>query len=50
MLRTICRADFSISFEQVAEMFRLIRESGGAGLAAPQVGIDGGGPCAVWDK
>lgn len=39
MLRTICRADFSISFEQVAEMFRLLRQRDALGLAAPQVGI-----------
>lgn len=40
MLRQVCRADFTISFDQISDMFCLLRQHRGLGLAAPQVGID----------
>jgi peptide deformylase len=40
MLRTICRPDFVVDFGVIQEMFTLMKEAGGLGLAAPQVGID----------
>lgn len=40
MLSTVCRSDFVVTFEQVAEMFSLMRKHNGVGLAAPQVGIN----------
>jgi peptide deformylase len=39
ILRTICRRDFSISLNDLHQMFFLMREKNGLGLAAPQVGI-----------
>jgi peptide deformylase len=40
ILRRRCRNDFSIRFSDLDEMFALMRDSEGLGLAAPQVGID----------
>ena len=40
MLGTICRPDFVLDFGVIQEMFTLMKEAGGLGLAAPQVGID----------
>jgi len=40
ILRTICRADFTIRRGDIDEMFDLMRQHGGLGLAAPQVGIN----------
>ena len=41
ILRRRCRSDLSISFRDLDEMFALMRDADGLGLAAPQVGIDG---------
>lgn len=40
MLHRECRSDFVISYEQIVQMFTLMRKHEAAGLAAPQVGID----------
>jgi peptide deformylase len=40
ILRKVCRPDFTITANEINEMFALLRETGGLGLAAPQVGID----------
>lgn len=40
ILRRVCRVDFRVSLRQINNMFFLLREKGGWGLAAPQVGID----------
>ena len=40
ILHHICRCDFMLEVETVARIFRLLEETGGLGLAAPQVGID----------
>jgi peptide deformylase len=40
VLRKVCRADFVIGDKTLDRMFDLMREKGGLGLAAPQVGID----------
>ena len=40
ILRKVCRPDFSISLDDITQDVLLLRESGGLGLAAPQVGID----------
>ena len=40
VLRKVCRADFVIGDKTLGQMFTLMREKGGLGLAAPQVGID----------
>ena len=40
ILRKVCRADFTVSLATIQQMFDLLREVGGLGLAAPQVGID----------
>lgn len=40
ILEKVCRADFRIPEWLIPEMFRLLREHRGLGLAAPQVGID----------
>ena len=40
MLALECRRDFTVTFDQIQEMFALMREHNGMGLAAPQVGID----------
>lgn len=39
-LRVVCRPDFIIEGDIIQEMFYLMEEHGGLGLAAPQVGID----------
>jgi len=40
ILEKVCRPDFRIPEGLIAEMFRLMRQDKGLGLAAPQVGID----------
>ena len=40
ILHRVCRPDFTLEVETIAQMFRLLEETGGLGLAAPQVGID----------
>ena len=40
ILRTRCRPDFVIRGGLIGQMFDLLRQYGGLGLAAPQVGID----------
>lgn len=40
ILEKVCRPDFRIPEGLIAEMFRLMRQNKGLGLAAPQVGID----------
>ena len=40
ILETSCRSDFSIPEWVIPEMFTLMRDQRGCGLAAPQVGID----------
>lgn len=40
ILEMVCRPDFTIPEWLIPEMFRLMREQDGLGLAAPQVGID----------
>ena len=39
MLTTICRADFVLEINVLAEMFDLMFKNNGIGLAAPQVGL-----------
>ena len=41
ILRKVCRPDFTITADGINQMFLLcVKENGGLGLAAPQVGID----------
>ncbi len=40
ILHHICRPDFVLDLNALPQMFRLLEETGGLGLAAPQVGID----------
>ena len=40
ILRKVCRPDFTITADEINQMLSLLREAGGLGLAAPQVGID----------
>jgi peptide deformylase len=40
ILRKVCRPDFTITADEISQMLSLLRETGGLGLAAPQVGID----------
>lgn len=40
ILRKVCRADFTVSLTTIQQMFDLLRQVRGLGLAAPQVGID----------
>jgi peptide deformylase len=39
MLHSICREDVVLNVDQIARMFKLMRDNNGIGLAAPQVGI-----------
>lgn len=39
-LSRVCRRDFTVSMDDINQMFFLLREHGGFGLAAPQVDID----------
>jgi len=41
ILHRVCRPDFTIDGDDIQTMFRLLAETDGLGLAAPQVGIDG---------
>jgi peptide deformylase len=40
ILRKICNESFVVTLNQINMMFRLMRDKGGVGLAAPQVGIN----------
>jgi len=40
ILRKVCRSDFTITADAINQMLCLLKENGGLGLAAPQVGID----------
>ena len=40
ILRKVCRPDFTVTADEIDQMFFLMREKNGLGLAAPQVGID----------
>jgi peptide deformylase len=40
ILRKVCRPDFTITADKINQMLCLLKENGGLGLAAPQVGID----------
>lgn len=40
ILRRVCRPDFTVTANQIEQMFHLLGMSDGLGLAAPQVGID----------
>lgn len=40
ILSTPCRPDFVVNIEVLMEMFKLMIENRGIGLAAPQIGID----------
>jgi len=40
ILHHVCRSDFTISLDDINQMFFLMREKNGLGLAASQVGID----------
>ena len=40
ILRKVCRSDFTITADAINRMLCLLKENGGLGLAAPQVGID----------
>jgi peptide deformylase len=40
ILHRVCRPDFMLEVETIAQMVYLMEETGGLGLAAPQVGID----------
>ena len=40
ILRKVCRSDFTITADEINQMLCLLKENGGLGLAAPQVGID----------
>jgi peptide deformylase len=39
ILHRVCRADFVLNADTIQQMFHLLEEAGGLGLAAPQVGI-----------
>ena len=49
-LRKVCRSDFSLGLRDINEMFFLLREQDGLGLAAPQVGIDARLFVTHWDE
>jgi peptide deformylase len=49
-LKRICRSDFTLDSHTITEMFRIMREAGGMGLAAPQVGIDARLFVTYWDE
>jgi len=40
ILRRVCRPDFTVTLDQINQMFFLMREKNALALAAPQVGID----------
>ena len=40
ILHRVCRPDFLLKANIIQQMFHLLDETGGLGLAAPQVGID----------
>ena len=40
ILHRVCRPDFVLDVDTIEQMFHLLEETGGLGLAAPQVGID----------
>jgi len=40
ILRKVRRPDFTITADEINQMLCLLKEAGGLGLAAPQVGID----------
>ena len=40
ILHHVCRSDSTVSLDEIRQMFLLMREQNGLGLAAPQVGID----------
>ncbi len=40
ILHQICRADFLLTLDDIVQMFAVMRRHNGAGLAAPQVGIN----------
>ena len=40
ILRKVCRPDFMLTADDINQMLCLLEETGGLGLAAPQVGID----------
>lgn len=50
MLETECRSDAVVSLDQIHEMFQLMRAHNGAGLAAPQVGIDARVFVTMWNQ
>ena len=39
ILRTVCRPDFVVAKDMIDQMFQLMVDANGLGLAAPQIGI-----------
>jgi peptide deformylase len=50
ILHRDCRPDFVLDLNTVQQMFRLLEETGGLGLAAPQVGIDARLFVTIWGE
>ena len=50
ILRKVCRPDFTITADEINQMLYLLDETGGLGLAAPQVGIDARLFVAEWGE
>jgi peptide deformylase len=50
ILHRVCRPDFVLRANIIQQMFRLLEETGGLGLAAPQVGIDARLFVTIWGE
>ena len=50
ILHRVCRPDFVLRANIIQQMFRLLEETGGLGLAAPQVGIDARFFVTIWGE
>ncbi len=50
ILHRVCRPDFVLRANIIQQMFRLLEETGGLGLAAPQVGIDARFFVSIWGE
>lgn len=50
ILRKVCRADFTVTMRDIMQMFVMLQDTKGLGLAAPQVGIDARLFITVWGE
>jgi peptide deformylase len=50
ILHHVCRPDFVLKADTIQQMFRLLEETGGLGLAAVQVGIDARLFVTIWGE